>query len=102
MKELVLIVEITFLETANESFNFPITNPIRSSFWILHDEISTFSEIQVQNENIEIGRTEIVKIKLVERDFLVNRIERGTEFRIGIFPKEIALGKVIEIVGSVT
>jgi len=97
MKELILIVEIVFLEIAKESFNFPITNPIRLSFWIPGDEVSAFSEIQVQNNSIDIGRTEVAKLKLVERDFLVNRIKVDTEFRIGVFPKEIALGKVIEV-----
>lgn len=97
MKELIVIVEIIFLEIARENFNFPITNSIRLSFWIPNDVVSTFSEIQVQNKNIDIGKTEIVKIKLVERDFLVNRIKKGAEFRIGIFPKEIALGKVLEV-----
>lgn len=97
MKELILIVEIIFLEIASESFNFPINNSIRLSFWIPNDVVSTFSEIQVQNKNIDIGKTEIVKIKLVKRDFLENRIKKGTEFRIGVFPKEIALGKVLEL-----
>lgn len=97
MKELFLIVEIVFFEIAKESFSFPITNPIRLSFWISHDKISTFSEIQVENNSIDIGRPEIVTIKLVERDFLVNRIKSGTEFRMGTFPMEIALGKVIDV-----
>lgn len=97
MKELILTVEIIFLEIAQGSFNFPITNSIRLSFWITDDETSTFSELQVQNKQIDIGRSEIVKIKLIERDFLANRIERGTEFRIGIFPEAIAEGKVIKV-----
>lgn len=97
MKELILIVEIVFLEIAKESLNFPITKPVRLSFWMPNDKVSTFSEIQIQNDNIDVGITEVVKIKLIERDFLVNRIKSGTEFRIGIFPKEIALGKVIKV-----
>lgn len=97
MKELILIVEIIFLEIARGRFNFPITNSIRLSFWIPDDEVSTFSEIQVENKQIDIGRSEIVKIKLIERNFLANRIERGTEFGIGIFPEVIAIGKVIKV-----
>ena len=46
---------------------------------------------------MDIGITEIAKIKLVERDFLVNRIKNGSEFRIGVFPNEIAIGKVIDL-----
>ncbi len=97
MNELILNAEIIFSEIARDSFSFPITNPIRLSFWIPGDEVSTFSEIQVENKNINIGGAEVVKIKSLERDWLVNRIERGVEFRIGIFPKEIAVGKVIEV-----
>lgn len=95
MKELILIAEIVFLEIARESFNFPITDTISLSLWIPNDELSTFCEIQVQDSGIDIGKTEIVKIKLVERDFLVNRIKSGSEFRVGVFPKEIALGKIV-------
>jgi len=97
MKELILITEVVFLEIAKERFNFPITNSIRSSFWISECETSTFSEIQVENKIIDIGKPEIVEIKLVEREFLLDRIKSGTKFKIGIFPNEIALGKIIEV-----
>ena len=97
MKELILTTEIIFLEAARERLNFPVVNSIRMSFWIPNDEFSTFSEIQFQNNRVDIGITEIAKIKLVERDFLVNRIKNGSEFRIGVFPNEIAIGKVIDL-----
>ncbi len=97
MKDLLITAEIVFLEIAKDSFNFPIANSIRLSFWILDDSFSTFSEIQFQNNRIDIGKLEVVKIKLIERDFLINRIKTGTEFRMRPFPIEIALGKVIEV-----
>ncbi|MDR6781625.1 hypothetical protein ABIE26_001887 [Pedobacter africanus] len=100
MKELILLVEVVFLKKAEESFSFPITAPVRLSFWITDDRASTFSELQIENDAINIGKVEIVKILLLERDFLLNRIKTGTEFRLGTFPEEIAIGKVIKIQSS--
>lgn len=67
------------------------------SFWLPDDKTSTFAEIQVNNKNIDLGKREIVEIKIGDRDLLLNRIEIGTEFRMGTFPNEIAIGKAIEI-----
>ncbi|WBV61633.1 hypothetical protein PFY12_05790 [Chryseobacterium camelliae] len=98
MRELNLIAEVVFLEIAKESFNFPITESIRLSFWIPNDKISTFSEIQIQkNATIDINKPILVKINLLERDFLINKIKEGSEFKMGIFPKAIAFGKIIEV-----
>lgn len=97
MKELILNVEIIFMEIAKESFHFPVTNSIRLSFWLPEQEVSTFSEIQIKNNSIEVGKAKIVEIKLVERDFLFNKIKTGTEFKLGTFPNSIAVGKVIEV-----
>ncbi len=97
MKELFLIVDIIFFELAKENFNFPITNPIRTSFWLIDSEHSTFSEIQIQDEYIEIGKICRIGIKLLERDFLQNKIKQGAEFSLGVFPSEIAYGRVVDI-----
>ncbi|MCD2425931.1 hypothetical protein LQ567_24320 [Niabella pedocola] len=97
MKEITLTCEIVFLEIAEKYFNFPITNSIRSSFWIADDKVSTFSQIKIPDNNIVLGRTEVVEMTLIERDFLMNRIKSGTEFRMGVFPREIALGRVIKV-----
>lgn len=97
MERLSLIAEIIFLDTAKNSFNFPVRNSIRMSFWLPDDKTSTFSEIQVNNKSIELGKYEIVEIKLGDRDLLLNRLKIGAEFRMGTFPNEIAIGRAIEI-----
>lgn len=97
MNELVLTAEIVFMEIAKNSFNFPITNSIRLSFWLPEQGVSTFSEIQIDNKSIEIGKSTIVSLLLIERDFLINKIEVGTIFELGVFPNAIATGHVIEI-----
>ena len=97
MKELILTAEIVFLEAAKDSFNFPIKNSIRLSFWLPDQDKSTFSEIQIENRSIEIGTTEIVEILLAERDYLFSKINIGTNFKMGVFPKIIATGKVIDV-----
>ncbi len=95
MKEIKLITEVTFLEIAEGSFNFPITDSIRLSFWILGDRISTFSEIIIDNKIVNVGKIEILEIIIVEREFLINGIKIGAEFELGTFPYAIALGKII-------
>lgn len=97
MNELVLTAEIVFMEIAKNSFNFPITNSIRLSFWLPKQRVSTFSEIQIDNKSIEIGKPATVKLLLIERDFLINQIKAGTIFEMGVFPNAIATGHVIEI-----
>ena len=97
MKEIVIIAEILFLEIANKSFNFPITNSIRISLWLSDSNQSTFSEIQLGNEKLEIGENSKVRVKLLEQEFLQNKIKEGTEFMIGTYPEVIAKGKVIKV-----
>lgn len=99
MKELVLLAEIIFLETAKNSFNFPIINSVRLSLWFPEGEASTFSEIQIQEKHLEIGKPQIVKIKLMSREFLKNKIIVGSEFKMGTFANAIALGKIVEVEG---
>ncbi len=96
MKE--FIAEILFLEEGKRWVNFPIKNGLRLSFWLLGDKVSTPSEIELLNENIEIGKSTLIKMRIIEREFLTGRIETGTEFRIGTFPDEVAQGKVIEVI----
>lgn len=97
MNELVLTVEIVFMEIAKNSFNFPITNSIRLSFWLPKQGVSTFSEIQIDNNSIEIGKPATVRLLLIERDFLINKIDIGTIFELGVFPNAIAIGHIIGI-----
>lgn len=96
MKELILRAEVIFFKNANEYFNFPITNPIRVSFWLPNINNSTFSEFKNLNA-VEIGILNIAEIKIVERDFLLNKVKIGTKFKIGVFPDAIASGKIIAI-----
>lgn len=97
MKEIILIVEIVFWGIAKESFKFPITNNIRTSFWLLNSELSTFSELQLLDEEIDIWEKKTALIKIVERDFLKEKLNVGSEFKLGVYPKEIAYGRVVEI-----
>ena len=97
MKELTIIAEILFLETAKESFNFPIYNSIRTSFWLRDESDSTFSEITTVNKQMELGEKTNVKIRLLEREFLKGKVLVGTEFNLGVYPKTIAIGKVVRI-----
>ncbi|WP_299221343.1 hypothetical protein [uncultured Aquimarina sp.] len=103
MNEIILIVDIIFLDRAKEAFNFPISNSIRTSFWIEDAENSTFSELIVENENFYLDQYyHNVKIKIVEREFLSEKLHKGVKFKIGIFPNAIAEGQIdsIDIVGS--
>lgn len=97
MKELILIVEIIFLDIAKENFNFPIMNNIRTSFWLLNSKLSTFSELQLLEEEIDILEKKRALIKIVEREFIKEKLNIGSEFKLGIYPKEMAYGRVIEI-----
>ena len=98
MNEVIILADITFSKKAIDSFIFPINNTIRLSFWLSCDKVSTFSEIKPTTNNLNIGKSERVEIKLIERDFLQNRIKNGIEFSIGTYPNEIAKGKIIEII----
>ena len=98
MKEVLLRANITFLEIAKESFNFPLNNSIRTSFWLLNSQKSTFSEIQLLDENVDILKLYEVKIKVTERDFFYDKLKNGIEFKAGTYPNEIAYGKIIEVI----
>lgn len=98
MKEINLIVNILFLESAKEKFNFPLNNPIRSSFWLPNSTISTFSEIIFENEWVELNKNYRAKIKLLERDFLKGKILKNSKFEVGSYPEKIAQGTIIEII----
>jgi hypothetical protein len=97
MKEILLTVELIFLGAAKENFNFPITNPVRTSFWLLNSEYSTFSEIQPKGKKIEVWQICQLEIKIVERDFLRGMLVKGGEFKLGTYPYEIAYGRIIEM-----
>lgn len=96
--EILLLAEISFLDKAKESFNFPIFNSIRTSLWLLHAEYSTFSEIVVEPGSfLEIGRLHKVRIKLPESSFLMEKLYPDVEIKLGVFPVEIANGKILEV-----
>ncbi len=97
MKEIILIVEIIFLDFARKSFKFPISNNIRTSFWLLDSDISTFSELQLVDEEFDIWMKQLASLRIVERDFLKEKLNVGGEFKLGVFPKEIAFGRIIDI-----
>jgi hypothetical protein len=97
MKEIILIVEIIFLDIAKENFNFPIMNNLRTSFWLLNSELSTFSELQLLDKEVNIWEKNTVLIKIIERDFLKEKLYVGCEFKLGVYPKEMAYGRVVEI-----
>lgn len=97
MKELILIVEIIFLDIAKESFNFPIMNNIRTSFWLLNSELSTFSELQLLDKEIDIWEKKTALIKIVEREFLKEKLNVGSDFKLGVYPQEMAYGRIVEI-----
>ena len=96
MKEVILTAQIKFFEAAKRSFNFPLTNSIRTSFWLKGAKISTFSELKFPHP-IEIGDIYLVKIQLVERTFMKNQLKKGAEFNVGTFPDKLGSGKIKEI-----
>jgi hypothetical protein len=97
MKEILISVEVTFFDIAKESFNFPISRSVRMSFWLPESNISTFSEIHILEEEIEIGKLCKAQIRLVERDFLRGKMNIGQEFRLGVYPTEIAYGRIMQL-----
>jgi hypothetical protein len=97
MKEKTIVCEIIFGEQARQSFKFPLTGSIRTSFWIPNSKASTFSEIEIGNRNIDVGELTTVEIKIIERDFLHDKVKVGTEFMVGTFPNSIASGKILGI-----
>jgi hypothetical protein len=98
MKDILLIAEIIFFETAKKSFNFPIMNAIRNSFWLSHQNFSTFAEITpLESGFTETNKKYMAQIIIVERDFLQNQLHVGCEFKLGTYPLEIARGKILEL-----
>lgn len=98
MKEINLIVDILFLESAKEKFNFPLNKSIRTSFWLPNSKISTFSEIIFENEKVELNKNYRAKIKLLERDFLRGKMLANSKFEVGSYPEKIAQGEIIKII----
>jgi len=98
MKAIFFMADIIFFELSKESFRFPLINSVRTSLWLANTESSTFSEIQIKDEQVEIWKIHNVKIMLIERDFLKDKIKCGIEFKLGTYPKEIAYGRVTNLV----
>lgn len=44
MKEIIIDTDFVFGSNAEDYFKFPIANPVRISFWLTEDSMSTFSE----------------------------------------------------------
>jgi hypothetical protein len=97
MKDLKILTDVIFHETAQKSFRFPITNPVRISFWFTGADFSTFSEIAQQDKALELLTPCQVTIKIIERDFLKNKVKEGVEFKLGTFPFETASGKILRV-----
>ncbi|WP_460220180.1 hypothetical protein [Psychroserpens sp. MEBiC05023] len=97
MREIIITAEILFFELAKERFNFPIVNTIRTSFWLLESNQSTFSEILMCSKRLDVGIKSLVRIKLLEQEFLQDKIKEDVDFQIGIFPEVIAKGKILKV-----
>ncbi|WP_288441158.1 hypothetical protein [uncultured Chryseobacterium sp.] len=97
MKERIILAEIQFNDTAQDFFNFPISNPIRISFWGEKQRLSTFSEVRVTDEPIELNKKTILEILIVDRDFLTDTLKIGNSFNLGVFPTAIARGEILDL-----
>lgn len=97
MKNITLIADIIFLETAEKNFNFPIQNSIRISFWLPDSKGSTFSEVHFYSKNVEKEKFYRVEIIVAENDLLKDKIKENCDFYIGTYPYKIAYGKIIEL-----
>ncbi len=97
MKEITIKAEIIFLEAAKEAFIFPIHSSVRTSFWLAGANVSTFSQIQIDDIQVHVMESYILEVKLLLRDFLQGKITEGTQFCLGTFPHKIAQGKVLTI-----
>ncbi|GEN68107.1 hypothetical protein [Chryseobacterium rhizosphaerae] len=97
MKEKIILAEIQFNDTAQDFFNFPITNPIRISFWGEKQHLSTFSEIRITDKPIEINKKFVLEINIMDRDFLTETLKIGNPFNLGVFPIIIAQGKILDL-----
>ncbi|KQT28486.1 hypothetical protein ASG22_19995 [Chryseobacterium sp. Leaf405] len=97
MREISLIADIVFFESAQEKFNFALKNSIRISFWLPDSTVSTFSEIIFDNERIELNKNYKARINLIERDFLKGRLSENCEFKIGNYPMTIGKGKILKV-----
>jgi hypothetical protein len=97
MKEIIFTAEIVFFERAKNYFNFPTFGPLRTSLWLPDAVASTFSEIIATENQIQIWRVCNAQIKVIERDYLKDKIIPGQEFKLGVFPLEIAYGRIFKI-----
>ena len=100
MREKSFKARILFYTSAKGNFNFPISGSIRVSFWLPNSTVSTFSEIAPLSitGRIDIWIPTEVRVTILERDFLQKKIIMGAEFKLGVFPHEIAHGEIIEII----
>ena len=97
MKAIFISAELEFLESAKKAFGFPILNVIRTSFWIAGDTKTTPCQIETGNIQIEFENYNPISITVIPRDFLEDKINIGTHFKIGIYPTAIANGTILEI-----
>jgi hypothetical protein len=96
MKTSKLQVNICFLENAKERFNFPIKNPVRISFWLLNDVQSTPCELLINGFEVDVQKKYTIEITVIEQAFLAKKLLPNRAFKIGLFPIEIASGKIIK------
>jgi hypothetical protein len=98
MNTIFILAEIMCFETARKWIKFPIINSFRLSIWFKDAIASTPSEVQLQDESIDILKPCIVQIAIMDRDFLQGKIEVGEEFTLGTNPIRIISGKILEII----
>lgn len=98
MKNIIITADVIFFNSAKKGFNFPIKNSIRTSFWLFEDKASTFSEVQFFDNQIEPWVIYRATVKIGDGDFLQGRIAEGVEFKLGLYPFEFAIGRIVDIV----
>ena len=98
MKEILLEAKIIMFDKAQKFFKFPITSEyIRISLWLNGDKVSTFSEIRPFETPINVNISSHVTVLIVEREFLKGRLTKEVEFKLGVYPEEIATGVILSI-----
>lgn len=95
-----LLAKLKFNENGFNFFQFPLLRPVRISFKLKDASGSTFSEIQIkQNESVEVGVESILEIMIGVGPGNYDHVKVGDTFYLGTFPVVIAEGIVMEILG---
>lgn len=93
-----LLVKLNFNENGFKWLPFPLTRPVRISFWLKNAKGGTFSEVQIkQNERVEVGVESVVEIMIGVWPGHYDNVKVGDVFCLGTFPEVIAEGIVMKI-----